>query len=167
MPYLSCSICSKDFYRKPSHIRKENYCSVNCLGKAHRKGSILSCSICGTKIYRRLLHQKKNQTGKFFCTQKCATIWRSEKFREKGHGNWKGGQYSYKEILKRIKIVQTCLLCKKDDKRILVVHHIDKNRMNNVAKNLAWLCHNCHHLVHNYKKEEDLFNFLQGQNEKN
>jgi predicted HNH restriction endonuclease len=37
------------------------------------------------------------------------------------------------------------------------VHHIDKDRTNNTLKNLAWLCHNCHYLVHHDKLEMQRF----------
>jgi predicted HNH restriction endonuclease len=36
---------------------------------------------------------------------------------------------------------------------VLAVHHVDQNRTNNKVTNLAWLCHNCHHLVHRYPIE--------------
>jgi predicted HNH restriction endonuclease len=48
-------------------------------------------------------------------------------------------------------------LCGKDDKRIIAVHHIDKNRSNNKLKNLAWLCYNCHFLVHHYSEIREKF----------
>ena len=44
-------------------------------------------------------------------------------------------------------------LCKTVDTRVLAVHHIDGNKKNNVVDNLAWLCNNCHHLVHHYPDE--------------
>ncbi|MBI4281264.1 HNH endonuclease [Candidatus Uhrbacteria bacterium] len=36
--------------------------------------------------------------------------------------------------------------------RVLLVHHIDENRKNNVLSNLVWLCRNCHFLVHKYNE---------------
>ena len=64
---------------------------------------------------------------------------------------------SYKEILKRNSQIRKCSLCAKDDKRILIVHHIDKNRKNNRVSNLSWLCMNCHFLVHHYTEVEKVF----------
>jgi len=54
-------------------------------------------------------------------------------------------------------IVQVCFRCRTKDKRILAVHHIDETHLNNDIKNLAWLCHNCHYLVHNDKVEKQKF----------
>lgn len=58
-------------------------------------------------------------------------------------------------MLGRNKIPKICTLCKTEDSRILAVHHIDKNRRNNDLKNLIWLCHNCHFLVHHYDVERE------------
>ena len=69
------------------------------------------------------------------------------------HGNWNGGTASYKKILLRSDVAQKCAKCNSVDKRILAVHHKDKNRKNNVVSNLIWLCHNCHYLVHHHKNE--------------
>lgn len=54
-------------------------------------------------------------------------------------------------------MVQACAKCKSTDKRILAVHHKDRNRQNNTVSNLVWLCHNCHFLVHHYKSEAGKF----------
>ena len=43
-----------------------------------------------------------------------------------------------------------CELCATVDERVIVVHHKDKNRTNNKLDNLAWLCRNCHYIVHNF-----------------
>lgn len=57
----------------------------------------------------------------------------------------------------RQSIPKICRLCKTKDIRVLAVHHIDKNRKNNKISNLAWLCHNCHLLVHHYDAERNKF----------
>jgi 5-methylcytosine-specific restriction endonuclease McrA len=53
----------------------------------------------------------------------------------------------------RSDLPQYCGRCKLVDKRVLAVHHKDKNRENNALSNLMWLCHNCHYLVHHDKSE--------------
>lgn len=57
----------------------------------------------------------------------------------------------------RNKIPQICGLCRTRDKRILAVHHLDRNKLNNKIDNLTWLCHNCHFLVHHDMVEEARF----------
>lgn len=81
--------------------------------------------------------------------------WQNTEFVGRLHPNWKYGETteSYRNVLRREGVMQKCVLCDCEDKRILVVHHIDKNRKNNQPHNLTWMCPNCHFLVHHYEKE--------------
>lgn len=67
------------------------------------------------------------------------------------HGLWKDSPTNYRSKLLKSNRVLQCAFCGFDDIRALVVHHIDEDRKNNVLKNLVWLCHNCHYLVHEGK----------------
>ena len=161
MPTTNCKTCGKEFYAKPSHVQNGlgKYCSKNCSHEGARKGRIVKCSICGREIYKQQKALTKSKSNTFFCGKSCRTIWRNSiVYIGKNHPNWKGGKHvSYKNILTKSTISSICTLCGNNDKRVLAVHHIDKNHRNNDLKNLAWLCHNCHILVHNHKKEEERF----------
>lgn len=156
MPKVNCKICDSEFYVKPSHFKKGwgKYCSVNCRHKSQFKGNMVKCSHCDKETYKSLASQKRSKSGKFFCNKKCQTIWRNKVlYTGENHSNWKSGIRTYRNILKRSKTKEECNICKTDDKRILVVHHIDKNRNNNKLENLVCLCHNCHYLVHHHNEE--------------
>ena len=56
--------------------------------------------------------------------------------------------------MKRSHTPKVCTLCQITDVRVMAVHHIDEDRTNNKIENLVWLCHNCHHLVHQYPNEQ-------------
>lgn len=73
------------------------------------------------------------------------------------HPNYIEGKYTYRTVLKRKGVPQVCTYCGFDDKRVLAAHHIDENHGNNEASNLAWLCYNCHFLVHHDKVEKSKF----------
>ena len=64
------------------------------------------------------------------------------------HPNWKDGSNAYRSILLKEGGSILCGDCGFDDKKVLVVHHIDRNRKNNEKINLKWLCRNCHYLEH-------------------
>ena len=149
-----CSNCSKKFYRKPSQLKlcKAAYCSPKCQHDGRKTGSEISCHLCGRKAYKSSRHLKKFKRS--FCSMKCSLMWRNARQIGKNHPNWKTGEYSYKGVLIRDKIAPRCALCEITDKTVLAVHHIDRNRKNNQLSNLAWLCHNCHFLVHHYESEE-------------
>ncbi len=154
MPYIACTICSKEFYIKPSHQRKGwgKYCSVSCRSKSQFKGRLVSCFICGKKVYRSpkaLAHSKSN---KYFCTKSCQTLWRNQEYVNEKNYNWKNGEHAYRNILKRAGKNPICFICKITDERVLVAHHKNHVRTDNQASNLVWLCRNCHYLVHQDKQ---------------
>jgi hypothetical protein len=159
VPNVKCKICDKSFYTKPSWLLRGYgiYCSSECQYKGMRTGKIIKCNVCGKEAYKTKKALRVSKSGKFFCSKSCQTLWRNQEFVGPKHINWKNGLYAYRSVLSRNKIVEICMLCKINDRRVLSVHHIDKDRKNNLIKNLAWLCHNCHHLVHHHKEEENRF----------
>lgn len=155
MVKVECNNCKIIFSKKPSHIAKSvhNYCSRKCAALARRNGKEVSCKLCGVKVYRSAQFLKKNK--KFFCSRGCSIKNLNNRY-GKNHPNWNGGLFSYRNLMEN-KRVSTCMNCGIEDKRMLVVHHIDGNRENNTIKNLVWLCYNCHHLVHKYGHNLDRY----------
>ena len=153
MPYVDCKKCGQEFYAKPNWIKKGwgKYCSRNCVFESQKKGKVVLCFICGKQTYKSPRELLRSKSGKFFCSKVCQTIWRNKiVFIGENHANWKHGKSAYRRILKSTEKEQNCSLCHNRDKRVLIVHHKDKNRSNNGIDNLIWLCHNCHYLVHHY-----------------
>ncbi len=159
MPIVRCDKCGEDFYKKPSQVllSKRQFCSAACSYEARKRGKIVSCHICGNDTYKIQKALKNSKSGKFFCDKSCQAKWRNQEFIGAKHSNWKTGRSAYRSVLTRHKIAQICALCGTDDSRILAVHHIDKDRLNNSLTNLAWLCHNCHFLVHHDNVESQRF----------
>lgn len=152
MPQVHCKLCTKKFYAKPCHLRLGHgkYCSRHCQYESRKKGKFMPCFICGQKTWKRPKALIKSKSGKFFCSKSCQTKWRNNFFSGKRHPFWKGGETTYRTILEKSGSKKTCKFCGNNDKRVLAAHHLDCNRKNNKQKNLIWLCHNCHHLVHRY-----------------
>lgn len=168
MPNVHCKICTSIFYAKPSARLNGwgKYCSLSCARIGKKTGIYKKCSTCGIKTYKSGKALNGSKSGKFFCGKSCQTRWRnSEVFSGKKHSNWKGGaSVAYRDILSKNNIPKICIYCKMTDARVLVAHHIDKNRKNNTLKNLIWLCCNCHFLIHHHKKEEEkLKTYLKSQ----
>ncbi len=155
MVQVSCKICSKEFYAKPSWINIGNgkYCSMECSQKSQIKGTHVKCEICKKEIWRTPSKIRRSKSRKYFCNKSCQTLWRNSiVYVGKNHPNWKNGGTMYRKILQRSTKEKICCLCEIKDERILAVHHIDKNRKNSKLENLIWLCHNCHFLVHHDTK---------------
>ena len=160
MPQVICKVCKKYFYAKPSHLQKGwgKYCSNLCQSNGQKTGKYVNCFRCGKKTYRTQKDKLRSKSGNLFCSKRCQTIWRnSTVFIGEKHANWTGGESSYRSILAKSGQPRLCVKCQQNDHRILAVHHKDKNRKNNSNKNLIWLCHNCHFLVHHYEDESEGF----------
>lgn len=159
MPYVPCARCSSTFYAKPSWIREGNgkYCSMDCYREAKQNGKEVPCDLCGKKSYKQKKDLARSKSGKFFCSKSCQTQWRNRVYVGDKHKNFTTGESSYRQVLKRADVPMRCAYCRTDDFRVLAVHHIDKNRKNNSLRNLAWLCHNCHFLVHHYEGDREKF----------
>ena len=157
MPKVNCKLCNELFYAKPSWLLRGHgkYCSSRCMHQGQRNGKTVSCYICKRKIYKMPSDLEGSKSGKFFCSKSCQTIWRNSiVYVGEMHPNWTGGESTYRNVMLKNQIPQICKLCDSSDERVLIVHHIDRNRQNNNLTNLLWLCHNCHHLVHHYNEEE-------------
>jgi len=153
MPLVYCKICRKKFYAKPSWLKRGwgKFCSAKCQYKSYLKGKFVQCKICGKKVWRAPRKIKHSKSGEFFCSKSHQTLWRNSIFVGPRHHNWKGGEsIEHKSLLIKNGVKPVCKLCGCNDVRVLAVHHLDKNRKHNNVKNLTWLCHNCHHLVHCY-----------------
>lgn len=150
---LLCKLCKKEFYAKPSAIKKGwgIFCSSACQYESFKKGKFVKCEICSKEVWRQPKKLEHSKSQKFFCSKSHQTLWRNDFFSGDKHPNWKNGEsIKHQDFLIKNNIKPFCRLCKNNDFRVLAVHHIDQNRINNKLENLTWLCSNCHHLVHNH-----------------
>ena len=160
MPAVNCRTCGKSFYAKPSWLKAGwgKYCSLFCRHRAQRTGEVIRCFICGKSVYKQQRDLRRSRSKKLFCGKSCQTVWRNTMvYIGPNHSNWKNGEHTYRRILVRHQVPQECKRCGDRDTRILAVHHMDRNRTNNKLGNLAWLCYNCHFLVHHYSGEKQKF----------
>lgn len=151
MVIKKCLVCGKTLRIKPSHAKKGwgKYCSKKCQAVMQVKGKWLECDYCRKKIWRTPVDLRRSNSKKFFCSRNCHCSWENKNRRiGKNSPNWIYGQTVYRNILKRYNKQVNCNICKNNDERVLVVHHVDSNRNNNKPQNLIWLCRNCHCLIH-------------------
>src|SRR3989338_7503451 len=148
MPQVNCKICKKEFYVKPNHLRLGwgKYCSRKCASSSRRRGKYIICNICGKKAWKMPKDIKGSKSGKFFCGKSCQTKWLNSVYSGENHYLWRGGEWVYREKLIKSGKKMVCEKCGLEDKRVIIAHHIDKNRKNTNLSNLVWLCQNCHWL---------------------
>jgi hypothetical protein len=152
-----CPICHKEFHAGVSHVKLgwSVYCSKACLDLAKRNGVNSQCHTCGKDIYRRRADIRKSKSKLFFCNHSCRASWTNRERAGPNHPNWKGGESTYRVAMLRSGPEPVCRCCGLTDVRVLTVHHIDEDRTNNALENLAWLCQNCHYLVHHDEDERE------------
>ncbi len=157
MVIVVCKQCGSDVKTKPSHLALGfgKYCSRTCGNEAARKGKNVRCFTCGKETYKPPKQLSRSKSGKFFCSKSCQTHWRNKVYIGEKHSNYVNGGTSYRATMTRSGAKEECFRCKVNDTRILAVHHIDRNRSNNSIENLMYLCHNCHHLIHQHKEEDE------------
>jgi hypothetical protein len=162
MPINKCLICKNSFYARPSLIKKGwgIFCSLNCKKIGTSKKEAVNCYVCGEIIFKTQSQLEHSKSNKFFCSKSCQTRWRNVEYSGKKHSGWNGGQSIYRKKLIRSNLKPECLMCKITDLRVLAVHHIDNDHSNSDLNNLAWLCHNCHYVVHHDKLEKQRFSRL-------
>jgi len=176
-----CFICGKNLIRKNCHFRKFNkfFCSPKCNGeylktlKAEKsrnwKGGDITvkCTQCGNNLERRKSVVEKSKTGRFFCNQRCAGIWKVDNLTGSIVYNWKGGYKGYygsNWVQQRRKALErdnrTCKICKKTQKQLGKnpdVHHIipfkkfgiERYKEANKLSNLICFGNSCHSKVEN------------------
>lgn len=156
---VHCKICQAEFNPKPSHVKKGwgIYCSRKCKNIGTQIRQKVYCFICNKELLKTATQISHSKSGKYFCNKSCQTKWRNTVFTGPKHLGFKDGSKTYQTILKRNRLTPICVYCGEKDVRVLVTHHVDENHKNNELANLAWLCHNCHTLVHYDRLERQKF----------
>ena len=147
---VTCKICAKEFNRKPSQVKVNNYCSTTCSGESNKKGKYVACKTCGKEVWRTPKEIKDSKTGNLFCSHSCSATFsnveRSENF------------YIYRKIALS-NLPNVCDICGYDEiVDVLQVHHINRDRRNCKLDNLQILCPTCHSVEHFNKKDGSFWN---------
>ena len=153
---VQCKECSSDFSVKPSQLKLGFgiFCSQKCHSLSQRRGKFVFCHVCKKQVWRMPKELNDSKSKNYFCSKSCQTTWRNRcLYIGSKHKNWRSGKSVYRQILLRNGRTETCKRCGLIDRRVLAVHHVDKNRQNNDVANLLWLCHNCHYLIHHDTEE--------------
>ena len=159
---LFCKICGKELFERRQR-QVLNCRSDGCLNEARSrvkrgkkngrwKGGKILCKQCGTEITRN------SRLRATYCSRKCMGLWQSKNLSGANSHAWKGGKKigvddAYppewtpglrRSIRKRDGL--KCTICN-TNKKVLDVHHIDKNKDNCHPSNLITLCRSCHRRV--------------------
>lgn len=146
MNYLECPICHKEFYRRPSYIKRSKgmlCCSTLCMSKYRRSLDTLGdrvCKNCGVSFRTNPAYiRRRPNTGGKFCSRKCFVEYRennpSAYVDSKGYVVIKGVRY---HRTKMSEYLNRKLESWED------VHHINGDKTDNRIENLEVLSHSEH-----------------------
>jgi len=160
--YYECEQCGKEFIRRignKRHKRQKRFCSIGCSDYSRRNRVVVNCYACKKTIDKQKSKLKQSKHGIYFCSRKCKDFSQSLRgdcveIRPPHYGT---GYHAYANPI-GISIPCECIACKETRRYLLIVHHKDSNRKNNLNDNLEVLCWNCHALRH-LKLEKDQWKF--------
>lgn len=168
--YITCPMCSRQFYIMPYEFAIRKYCSRRCLGKANgnrlkgkpapwngdRKRKKI-CIVCGNEFMIFPSRFRRQGDKGMTCGRQCADRWHSTRMRKpldttdifmrcleicSGCSIKEYPGYYFKQRPQIYRRDQnTCQLCGAGGS---VCHHIDYDRRNNDPENLIILCNKCH-----------------------
>ena len=154
--YVKCSHCGKRFLRSNIRLRrikkigvKRQYCSRECVSEDSKKRIKVSCVVCGKEKEITPSVYKKSKSGLFFCGKECKDFGQKIEncHKDMMPSHFNNGYSTYRAKAFR-SYSQKCEICGYDKyKKILEVHHIDGDRLNNNIDNLIILCSNCHKTI--------------------
>ena len=148
--YFKCETCGEEFYAMPSEIKKATargstlrYCSMGCYDKTGANNPFWGKS-----------HSKE-------ATAKMVAHPNRPRFTAENNPNFVrfGVEYGFKGSRSKwwrkylLETIGRCEVCGFSDTRVLNLHHIDRDRSNNVRENLKLLCWNCHAIDHHEAKD--------------
>jgi hypothetical protein len=142
----SCVRCSTSFLRRLNRQDKL-YCSSACAQLARRKRVSAVCEQCGSTFERTAERLGKPRHGFNFCSRECKDAAQRldggvAAIRPPHYGS---GITNYRG---KVDLTLGCWGCGEQRPYVLLVHHIDGDRNNNVASNLEVVCGTCHMLRH-------------------
>ena len=157
----NCLQCNKRFDARRVDVKRGHakFCSRSCSSKYRSLNSSspqnnVTCATCGIGVYRKPSQIKNSKNKIFFCSRVCKekaqqidTVYSIPEIQPNHYGN-KISIHSYRvRALKELG--ESCNRCGYNEyKKVLQVHHKDRDRLNNSIENLEVLCPTCHMVEH-------------------
>ena len=164
---VTCNFCGAEINKKPSSVKKENFCNKEC--RKHFKYASLICEVCGASFTRLKCAVSPHSC----CSKACSKIFTSRRMTEYNVINNPGAMTESRRLSLRLSKLNRGkgltyektfgrhthrIIAERKLGRPLrpgeVVHHIDRNKRNNAPENLMVFSTQAEHLK--WHREHDL-----------
>jgi hypothetical protein len=158
MPEINCLHCGKSRHVEQREINRGHgkFCNKKC-ANVYRALNIKSpepnvkCAYCEKLFYLNDTKKKNSKSGLYFCCRKhkdAAQRVGGIQAIMPAHYGTGAPENTYRRIafINKPKICERCGF--NDHEAAIIVHHKDRNRMNDSIENLEVLCANCHAIEH-------------------
>lgn len=161
MPYITCDLCSKTFYKRPSSILDKNYCSMSCWTSVRlslRPERHRICIQCGKHFETNPAYMKRRASAGKFCSRNCFNQYQKVRIdRVINNPIISDDIKTYKNITSEGKEIRLhrYLMEKKLNRKLARnehVHHKNGNKLDNRIENLILLNASIHHSLHGKKR---------------
>lgn len=133
----NCKVCNKHFTVRPYRKESAKYCSKKCYDIRNGEPIKYNCLWCSKEFIYPPNRPRR------CCSHSCANKYRNKDILEPKYAN------GFRKFWERRGIINKCERCNYNEhKKILGIHHKDRNPKNNKRENLEVLCPNCHSLEH-------------------
>lgn len=148
-----CPVCNKEFKAllKEHNRGNANFCSISCSSRRRKKvhEDNVSCALCNKSFYIIPSKLQNSKSGLYFCCREHKDqAQRIGGIKEIQPTHYNNGIHNYRAIAFRCLPNECCRCGYKKHPQVLHIHHIDKNRSNNVIENLQIMCPLCHEELH-------------------
>lgn len=156
----NCLNCNSEFTAPIREINRGNgkFCCMKCSGEHNGKTrpkpqSNVKCSFCEKMFYMNDSKKKNSKSGLYFCCRDhkdaAQRIGGIKSIMPPHYGTAQPDDNKHYRRIAFSNKPKKCERCGYDhNEAAIIVHHIDRNRMNDSINNLEVLCANCHAIEH-------------------
>lgn len=147
---IKCDVCTNISIKQKRQVTEfegKHWCCAEHMSIIKGTRVYVNCAHCGASSTKPKSALNNSKSGLYFCDRACKEAGQSY-IKEIQPGHYGTGKHGYRKLAFDNKLHE-CNICGFDEHiAALVVHHVDRDRDNNLLSNLQILCANCHAIEH-------------------
>jgi hypothetical protein len=157
---INCLNCGKETDIENKEIKRGfgKFCSRKCSGEHHSKNIVppepnVKCAFCGKDFYITPSRAERSKSKLYFCCNAhhdaAQHLGGIKEIMPSHYGTGRADNTYRRKVFSTLGRPKKCERCGYDQhEAAIIVHHKDRNRMNDADENLEVLCCNCHAIEH-------------------